>query len=187
MFATGSPRLVARTRAAGAGLVAAGGEDEHRHMEPTIFEAVGGYDALLRLAHAWHERCLADPVAGHPFDHPGQHPDHLARLATYWAEALGGPTAYTDAMGDHSHVLRLHSGNGDHQELDDRAIACFDAALGDADLPDDARLHEALSAYFRWGTALMATHPEGPDDVPAGLPLPQWSWDGPLPSSGRRG
>src|SRR6476659_5033280 len=118
MFATGSPRLVARTRAAGAGLVAAGGEDEHRHMEPTIFEAVGGYDALLRLAHAWHERCLADPVASHPFGHPG----HLARLAAYWAEALGGPAGYTAAMGDHSHVLRLHAGNGEHHELDERAI-----------------------------------------------------------------
>jgi hemoglobin len=26
----------------------------------------------------------------------------------------------------------------------------------------------------------MATHPETPDDVPAGLPLPHWSWHGPV-------
>ena len=149
-------------------------------MESTIYEAVGGYDALLRLAHAWHDRCLADPVASHPFGQPGEHPDHLARLAAYWAEALGGPTAYTDAMGDHSHVMRLHAGEGEHQELDDRAIDCFAAALHDADLPDDERLRGTLLDYFRWGTALMAAYPETADDVPAGLPLPHWSWDGPV-------
>jgi hemoglobin len=160
--------------------VEAGGLVDDRSMEGTIYEAVGGYDALFRLAHAWHERCLADPVASHPFGHPGQHPDHLARLAAYWAEALGGPAGYTAAMGDHSHVLRLHAGNGEHHELDERANACFDAALDDADLPDDPRLRTTLSDYFRWGTALMATHPDTPDDVPAGLPLPHWSWDGPV-------
>ena len=83
-------------------------------------------------------------------------------------------------MGDHSHVLRLHAGNGEHPELDERAIACFDAALGDADLPDDERLHATLRDYFRWGTALMATHPDTPDDVAPGLALPHWSWDGPV-------
>ena len=168
--------------------------------ERTVFEAAGGYDGLLRLAHAWHERCLADPVASHPFGHPGEHPDHLARLAAYWAEALGGPAGYTGApgarglggrglgerglgergLGDHSHVLRLHAGNGEHHELDERAIACFDAALEDTGLAEDERLRATLSAYFRWGTVLMAAHPETPADVPAGLPLPHWSWDGPV-------
>ena len=149
-------------------------------MERSVFESAGGSEGLLRLAHAWHERCLADPVAGHPFGHPGQHPDHLARLAAYWGEALGGPAAYSDRMGDHSHVLRLHAGNGEHDELDERAIACFAAALEDAALSDDERLRTTLLAYFSWGTALMAAHPDSPDDVPAGLGLPHWSWDGPV-------
>lgn len=148
-------------------------------MEPTIYEAAGGYDGLLRLAHAWHDRCLADPVASHPFGHPGQHPDHLARLATYWAEALGGPAAYTGGMADHSHVLRLHAGNGEHHDLDERAVGCFAAALHDAGFGDDGPLHDTLLAYFRWGTDLMAAHPDTPDDVPDDHPLPHWSWDGP--------
>jgi len=77
-------------------------------------------------------------------------------------------------------VMRLHAGEGEHQELDDRAIDCFAAALHDADLPDDERLRGTLLDYFRWGTALMAAYPETADDVPAGLPLPHWSWDGPV-------
>ncbi|HET7472358.1 MAG TPA: hypothetical protein VFJ71_04455, partial [Candidatus Limnocylindrales bacterium] len=49
----------------------------------------GGSDGLLRLAHAWHERVLRDPVVSHAFSH-GFRADHTERLAAYWAEALGG-------------------------------------------------------------------------------------------------
>ncbi len=56
----------------------------------TVFEAVGGKDGLHRLADAWHRRVMADDVVGHAFSH-GFHPQHVERLAAYWAEALGGP------------------------------------------------------------------------------------------------
>jgi hemoglobin len=154
--------------------------DEHRRVEPTIYEAAGGRTAFLALAEAWHLRCLADPVVSHAFSHPGQHPQHLERLAAYWAEALGGPTDFTDTMGDESRVLRMHSGNGEHQEMDDNAQVCFAAALDDAGLPDDPRLRSTLTDYFRWATAGMAAHPDSADDVPPGLDLPHWSWNGPV-------
>ncbi|MGA8040357.1 MAG: group II truncated hemoglobin [Acidimicrobiia bacterium] len=144
---------------------------------PTVFEAVGGADGLLALAHAWHERCLADPVMEHPFSHPGQHPEHLERLAAYWGEALGGPARYTDAMGDETLVLRMHAGNGEHVEMDRRAVACFDAALTDVGITDDP-LRALLHDYFQWSTDRMAENPETPDTVPEGVPLPKWSWDG---------
>jgi len=152
---------------------------DDRLMEPSIFDVAGGQPAMLALAQAWHLRCLADPVVSHAFLHSGQNPDHVARLAAYWAQALGGPAAYTETMGDHTFVLRLHSGNGEHVEMDDRAHACFVQALDDAGLPPDARLRTALAEYFRWATTVLGTHPDSPDDVPTGLPLPRWSWDGP--------
>ena len=139
----------------------------------SIYEAAGGADGLLDLAHAWHARCLADPVASHPFDHPGQHPLHLERLAAYWGEALGGPPIYTSEMGDESMVLRLHAGNGEHTELDERAVACFDAAL--ADVGYAGELRQVLYDYFAFATVRMAGHP---DTVPDGEPLPHWSWTG---------
>ena len=145
-------------------------------MQPSVFEAAGGTPAFLALAHAWHQRCLDDPVVSHAFSHPGQHPQHLERLAAYWAEALGGPATYTETMADHSHVARLHAGNGEHEDMDRRAIACFEQALDDAGLPQEVR--GPLTDYFTWATALMAAHPDSPDDVPAGLGLPRWSWDG---------
>lgn len=148
-------------------------------MRPSIFDAAGGHDAFLRLAHAWHAHCLADPVVSHAFSH-GYHPDHTARLAAYWAEALGGPPAYTAALGDETTVVRMHSGNGEHDEMDERAIACFERAVDEADLPADPALRAALVAYFRWSITRMSRYPDSCDDVPAGLALPRWSWDGPV-------
>ena len=99
----------------------------------TIYEAAGGRDGLLRLASAWHTRVLEDEVVSHAFSH-GYHPQHTERLAAYWAEALGGPTTYSDRYGDETSVVRIHSGNGPHEEMDQRAIACFDQALEDVGL-----------------------------------------------------
>lgn len=147
-------------------------------VEPSVFEAAGGRQAFRDLAHAWHRQCLQDEVVSHAFSRPGQHPEHVERLAAYWAEALGGPADYSETMADHSHVLRLHSGNGEHEEMDERAQVCFAHALDDAGLPDDERLRSTLKDYFRWATSLMATHPDSADAVPEGLKLPQWSWTG---------
>ena len=148
-------------------------------MSQTIYEAAGGQQAFLKLAESWHARCLADAVVSHAFSH-GYHPQHSERLAAYWAEALGGPSVYSDFMGSHSTVVRMHSGNGEHREMDERAQVCFAEALDDAGLPDDARLRATLKAYFRWATEAMSAHPKPADAVPDGLAMARWSWDGPL-------
>jgi hemoglobin len=144
----------------------------------TVYEAAGGSDGLLRLAAAWHERVLADEVVSHAFSH-GFRADHTERLAAYWAEALGGPSTYSDDYGDETAVVRMHSGKGAHDEMDARAIACFDVALADAGLADDERLAHALHDYFAWATTTtMSRYHESADDVPDGLRIPHWSWDG---------
>jgi len=144
----------------------------------TVYEAAGGADGLLRLAGAWHARVVADEVVSHAFSH-GFHPEHGQRLAAYWAEALGGPTTYSDSYGDETSVVRMHSGNGPHEEMDRRAIACFDQALADVGLASDDRLRQVLSDYFRWATTTtMSRYHRSADDVPDGLRIPQWSWDG---------
>ncbi len=146
----------------------------------TIFEAAGGMVGLSRLAAAWHERVLADEVVAHAFSH-GFRPDHTERLAAYLAEALGGPAAYSPSYGDETDVVRLHSGNGPHEEMDQRAVACFDQALTDVG-PADQPVGAALREYFRWATAAMARYPGSADDVPDWLALPTWSWAGPVGS-----
>ena len=144
----------------------------------TLYEAAGGRDGLLRLAHAWHKRVLEDQVVSHAFSH-GYHPQHTERLAAYWAEALGGPTEYSDRYGDETSVVRIHSGNGTHEEMDQRAIACFDQALEDVGLATDEPLRRALHDYFAWATTTtMSRYHHSAEDVPAGLRIPKWSWHG---------
>jgi hemoglobin len=152
----------------------------------TIYQAVGGDEGLLRLARAWHDRVMSDEVVSHAFSH-GFQPDHVERLAAYWDEALGGPPTYSTTYGDETSVVRIHSGNGPHEEMDIRAIACFDQALADAGLADHAQLREALHDYFAWATTTtMARYHDSADDVPNGLNIPHWSWDGLTSQAGTR-
>ena len=144
----------------------------------TVYEAAGGSEGMLRLAHAWHERVMADEVVSHAFSH-GFRADHSERLAAYWGEALGGPTTYSDSYGDESYVVGLHSGNGPHEEMDRLAIACFDQALIDTGLDADDRLRAVLHDYFAWATTVtMSKYHGSAADVPPDLTIPRWSWDG---------
>lgn len=144
----------------------------------SLYDVVGGEVGLRRLAAAWHERVLADPVVSHAFEH-GYHPDHIERLAAYWGEALGGPAAYSARFGDESQVVRMHSGNGEHPEMDQRAIDCFDEALVGTGLAERDVLRQALHDYFAWATTTtMTAYHRSPDDVPESLTIPRWSSDG---------
>jgi hemoglobin len=150
----------------------------------TVFDAVGGQAGLVLLADAWHRRVLADEVVEHAFSH-GYHPDHTERLAAYWAEALGGPADYTGTFGDETEVVRMHSGNGPHEDMDARAIARFDEALGDIGLTAGDPLYGVLHDYFAWATTTtMSRYHDSADDVPDGLSIPRWSWDGLVTGSG---
>lgn len=133
---------------------------------------------MRRLADAWHRRVMDDEEVSHAFSH-GFHPQHTERLAAYWAEALGGPTMYSDSYGDETSVVKIHSGNGEHHEMDRRAIACFDQVLLDVGFGEDTGLRQVLHDYFAWATTTtMACYHESPNDVPDGMSIPRWSWGG---------
>jgi hemoglobin len=63
--------------------------------------------------------------------------------------------------------------------MDRRAIECFDQALQDVGIAADGPVRETLHDYFAWATTTtMADYRESADDVPDGLSIPRWSWDG---------
>jgi hemoglobin len=154
------------------------GEHVEASLMGTLYEAVGGHQAVLRLVDAWHERVMQDEVVSHAFSH-GFDPHHTERLAAYLSEALGGPTMFSLAYGTEADVVRLHSGMGVHAEMDRRAVACFDAALDDIGVGPDSELGRTLHDYFDWATTTtMARYPESAGDVPGDLTIPRWTWDG---------
>jgi hemoglobin len=92
---------------------------------------------------------MADDVVAHAFSH-GFHPQHVERLAAYWVEALGGPTTYSASFGDETTVKML-TRSGEHDEMDRRAIACFDQALADVGLANDGALRQRSARLLRLG------------------------------------
>ena len=134
----------------------------------SLYAQIGGFDKILALTERWHELCLADPEAAHPFEH-GLHPHHNERLAAYLAEAFGGPALYTAGYGDESHVQRLHACNGVHVELDEACLAAFDRALVDVDITGEPAAK--ASQYFRRATEDQRAYGDHGSQVPENLPF----------------
>lgn len=144
---------------------------------PSIFEFAGGAPAFLALAAAHHQRCLDDSVLEHPFSHPGN-PEHVERLADYWAEVFGGPQRYSASFGGHSGMLGIHAGQGADEDLGTRFVRAFVQAADDAGLPDDPDLRAAFRAYMEWAVGeVLSLSPPGMT-AQAGLPVPRWGWNG---------
>ena len=146
-------------------------------VRSSLFEFAGGEPAFLALARAHHARCLADPELNHPFSHDDQHPQHVERLAAYWAEVMGGPPTYSETCGDESDVLTIHAGHGDMDDLGERFLACF---VLRSTTPDclttprfgrDARLH-ALGGRQR---AVVLARGRS---RPGAAEMPRWGWSG---------
>jgi hemoglobin len=96
--------------------------------------------SLGRLADAWHLRVMADRVVSHAFSKASTLSMSSA-LAAYWAEALRGPSTYSDFYGDETPLVKMHDGNGEHDEMDRRAIAC----LADVELAEERGLHKCCT------------------------------------------
>ncbi len=145
-------------------------------MRPTLYESAGGEKAFVPLAAALHVRCLADPELNHPFSRPDQNPRHIERLAAYLAQTMGGPPRYSaEGGGDQSSLVLMHAGNGDMSDLGRRFAHCFMLAADDAGWPEDPEFRAAIGAYIERAVDDVAlSHPHD-SDVPADLPIPNWS------------
>jgi len=136
--------------------------------DKSLYDQIGGFDAVLALCRRWHALCLQDPIAAHPFEH-GLHPQHDERLAAYLSEAFGGPALYSAGYGDETYVQRLHACNGEHIELDEACLAKFDQALAETGITGP--LAARISTYFRGATEAQRKWSAKGSTVPGGLPF----------------
>jgi hemoglobin len=116
-------------------------------------------------------------VLNHPFSHPG-HPQHLERLASSWAEVLGGPARFSLECGDQSEMISIHAGMQADDDLAERFINCFLQAIDDAGLSDDAEFRTALRSYIEWAVRDVHTYSPRGSVVPTAMSVPRWNWDG---------
>ncbi len=146
----------------------------------TVYEAAGGQEGLLGLARA---SGLPYPRSGRRGGQPRVQSWFSSRPHRAPGRVLGGGAwgalDVSGAYGDESSVVRMHSGNGPHEEMDLRAIACFDQGLRDVGFSHRHQPSQVLHDYFAWATtSTMSRYHESADDVPDGLRIPRWSWDG---------
>lgn len=143
----------------------------------TLFEAVGGIDALRRLSSTFYDAVLADPLLAPVF--ADFTPTHVEHVVVWLAEVFGGPSGFTDELGGHQALLRSHLGLSITEEQRLRWMELMTAAV-DKELPDDELLRRRVVEYFDWGTRIardVSADPVGQDLGDPG-PTPRWSWNG---------
>jgi hemoglobin len=143
----------------------------------TLYEDAGGMEGLRRLSGSFYQRVLADPLLAPVF--ASFTPTHVDHVAVWLAEVLGGPGEFTARLGGHHALLESHLGLDIRDEHRQRWLELMDQAIGEV-LPGQPRLHDALMAYFDWGTAIaqdVSRDPAGTDLGTPG-PTPRWGYDG---------
>ncbi|MFJ9039265.1 group II truncated hemoglobin [Streptomyces sp. NPDC102406] len=142
--------------------------------EPTLYAWAGGAEALTRLTTVFYAEVLKDDLLGPLFaDLPAEHAEHVAR---WLGEVFGGPAAYTEQHGGHSHMVAKHIGKGITEPQRRRWVALIQDAADEAGLPTDPAFRSAFSAYVEWGTRL-AVHFSAPGaSRPPEQPVPLWTW-----------
>jgi hemoglobin len=141
---------------------------------PSLYEWVGGIDALNRLTTRFYERVKDDATLAPVFSH--MRADHPAHVAAFLAEVLGGPATYSAEHGGHPHMIQQHLNRHLTQEQRRRWVALLLETADELDMPDDPEFRSALVGYLEWGSRLAVINSQPGATVDAHAPMPKWGW-----------
>lgn len=141
----------------------------------SLYDAIGGREALQRLIDAFYDRVLRDPLLQPVFAHFT--PTHIEHVVVWLSEVFGGPAEYTARLGGHHALLEHHAGLAITEEQRARWAQLLIATAAE-ELPDDALLRQRFGEYVEWGTriALSVSQPGAELGDPG--PVPRWGWEG---------
>jgi len=141
---------------------------------PTLYEWVGGSEALNRLTARFYEHVAQDALLAPVFAHMGA--DHPAHVAAFLGEVLGGPAAYSAEHGGHPHMIRQHLGRHLTQAMRRQWVQLLLATADELQLPDDPEFRSALVGYLEWGSRLAVINSQPGAAVTEHAPMPKWGW-----------
>jgi hemoglobin len=142
---------------------------------PTIHEWIGGTEAIRRWLDAFYDAVERDDLLAPVFGGvvTEEHRDHVT---AWWAEVMGGPTAYSELLGGYEHMLEKHRGLGITPEQRLRFVTLLSAAADEVGLAADPEARAALMGYAEWGSRL-AVENSAPGARPVErAPVPRWGW-----------
>ncbi len=141
---------------------------------PTLYDWLGGIDALTRLTTRFYERVRDDALLAPVFAHMGA--DHPAHVAAFLAEVLGGPADYSASHGGHPHMIRQHLDRHLTQPLRRRWVELLLETADELAMPDDPEFRSALVGYLEWGSRLAVINSQDGASVDEHAPMPRWGW-----------
>jgi hemoglobin len=144
------------------------------HMTPTLYEWIGGIEALNRLTARFYENVKADALLAPVFAH--MNADHPAHVAAFLGEVMGGPTAYSEQHGGHAHMIQQHLNRHLTDEKRRRWMSLLLETADQIGMPDDPEFRSALVGYLEWGTRLAVINSQPGAVVEQNSPMPKWGW-----------
>ena len=149
--------------------------DPQPSAEPTLYEWMGGYNAVLRLTRLFYSKYVpADPLLAPLFGRMS--PDHPERVASWLSEVFGGPSFYGDNFGGYNRMLSEHIGKRLSEAQRARWASLMYQAADEALLPADADFRAAFCSYVEWGTRLAVENSQTESKPPLNMPMPHWGW-----------
>ena len=141
---------------------------------PTLFEWVGGMPALERLTERFYVRVKTDPTLEPIFaEMDARHPRFVAQFIS---EVFGGPQAYSEERGGHSHMVRRHLGRHLTDQQRKQWLALLLDTVDEMGLPSDPEFRSALVAYLEWGSRLAVINSQPGATADDAAPMPKWNW-----------
>ena len=141
---------------------------------PTLYEWLGGIDALNRLTVRFYERVRDNAVLAPIFAHmSSEHPQHVA---AFLAEVLGGPAEYSATHGGHPHMIQQHLNRHLTQTQRQEWVALLLDTADELKMPDDPEFRSALVGYLEWGSRLAVINSQAGATVDEHAPMPKWGW-----------
>lgn len=143
---------------------------------PSLYDWLGGIDALEHLTTAFYHGILNDPDELLEPVFRGMDPEHPKHVAAWLAETFGGPANYTEHHGGYEHMVQAHRNKGLTEVQRARWVARLARTADQVLLPDDPDTRQAFVSYLEWGSRIAVFNSQPGVDVIAHAPIPRWSW-----------
>ena len=117
-------------------------------MTETLYDRVGGEEALHHLEELFYAKALADPVLKTLFTH--RVPTHVDHLTWFTAESFGGPDRFTRELG-FQYIIDVHRHLQITDEQRDRFVEAYMEAVDEAGVRDDTPLRQAFREHVEFG------------------------------------
>jgi hemoglobin len=144
---------------------------------PSLFEWMGGSEAIERLFDVFYAKVPSDPILGPLF--ANMSPEHVKHVSAFVAEVFGGPKTYSHEFGGHPHMLTRHVGRKLTEAQRARWMQLLLQCADEIGVPADPEFRSALVAYLEWGTRIAVLTSQSNSTDGGDSPMPNWGWGEP--------